>query len=131
MKKIIFAFFALFMFATSATAQNKTAYIDVYARGGGQHLKVTLLYGTDKVSYHSTDLGTVLNDLGQKGWILDESLVIPRHNTWSIATRHKFHIIMKKDFVDGENPFEGLKQTKKTAPQKDKATKKVKTTKKK
>lgn len=131
MKKIIFAFFALFMFATSATAQNKTAYIDVYARGGGQHLKVTLLYGTDKVSYHSTDLGTVLNDLGQKGWILDESLIIPRHNTWSIATRHKFHIIMKKEYKDGENPFDGLKKTKQPAPQKEIKQKKSKTAKKK
>jgi hypothetical protein len=38
---------------------------------------------------------------------------------------------LKKEYKDGENPFDGLKKTKKSAPQKEKTPKKSKASKKK
>ena len=131
MKKIFLALFSIFMFTAVASAQNKTAYLDVYARGGALNLNITVSFCGDNISYGSTNLGVILNELGQKGWVMDESIVIPRHNMWSMVTRHKLHIIMKKEYKDGENPFDGLKKTKKPAPQKEIKQKKSKTSKKK
>ena len=37
-------FIALAAIAVSVSAQTKVAYCDVYVRGGGQNLKVTIMY---------------------------------------------------------------------------------------
>lgn len=106
--------FVLFvLFAIGAHAQTKTAYCDVYLRGGGLHLKATVSYkGISYKITESTTIGNILALFTDNGWNLDESIVIPRHTLWSIATRHKLHLIMRKEFFDGENPFVSLEKIK-------------------
>ena len=94
------------------SAQTKTAYCDVYARGGGKHLKITIMYDGNKfydymlAPYNTrSNIGDVLNMLAEDGWELHETVVIPRHPFYSLFTRHKLHLIMKKEYQPGENPF--------------------------
>ena len=87
------------------SAQTKTAYCDVYARGGGQNLKITLMYNESIISVSRTNMGNILNMLAADGWTLDKDVVIPRHPLWSWFTRHKLHLIMKKEHQEGDNPF--------------------------
>lgn len=88
------------------SAQTKTAYCDVYARGGGQKMKVTVLYGKKPFLIgKKTNLGVVFDKLCNDGWVVDESLVIPRNGSLVFWTRHKIHLIMKKEYNEGENPF--------------------------
>ena len=94
------------------SAQTKTAYCDVYARGGGKHLKITIMYDGNKfydymlAPYNTrSNIGDVLNMLAEDGWELHETVVIPRHPFFSLFTRHKLHLIMKKEYQPGENPF--------------------------
>lgn len=107
MKKLLFIL-ALSLFSLDVSAQTKTAYCDVYARGGGKHMKITIIFNNTPYIYpngNRSNLGNVLNVLAADGWVLDRDVVIPRHPLYSTFTRHKLHLIMKKEYQEGENPF--------------------------
>lgn len=92
----------------SVSAQTKTAYLDLYMRGGGQHLKTTLIFNGSPIYLGRTNLGTTLNTLAQLEWEVDNKIEVERHPFFSMFTRHKFHIILKKVYQEGEIPFNGL-----------------------
>lgn len=107
MKKVLLIL-ALSFITLNVSAQTKVAYCDVYARGGGKHMKITIMYNDtpyDLLPYGECNLGSALNELAADGWVLDKDIVIPRHPQFSIFTRHKLHLIMKKEYQEGENPF--------------------------
>ena len=108
MKKLLLIL-ALSLFLSDVSAQTKTAYCDVYARGGGKHMKITIMYNNTPYEIYPdgnrSNLGNILNVLAYNGWVLDRDIVIPRHPLWSLFTRHKLHFIMKKEYQEGENPF--------------------------
>lgn len=97
------------LFACAATAQTQTAYLDLYQRGGGQHLKTTLIFDSYPVDLGRRNLGETLNMLAGLGWEVDKTLA-GANRVLFFPTRHKFHIILKKEFRTGENPFEGLQE---------------------
>lgn len=43
------------------------------------------------------------------GWEIDKTLHVRRIAYFFPWTRHKFHIILKKEYQEGENPYEGIK----------------------
>ena len=108
MKKLLFIL-ALLLFSFDVSAQTKIAYCDVYARGGGKHMKITIMYNNTPYEIYPdgkrSNLGNILNVLASDGWVLDKDIVIPRHPFFSSFTRHKLHFIMKKEYQEGENPF--------------------------
>ena len=108
MKKLLLIL-ALSLFLFDVSAQTKTAYCDVYARGGGKHMRITIMYNNTPYEMYPngnrSNLGNVLNVLASNGWVLDRDIVIPRHPLHSTFTRHKLHLIMKKEYQEGENPF--------------------------
>lgn len=97
------------LFACAATAQTQTAYLDLYQRGGGQHLRTSLTFDGNPVDLGRRNLGETLNLLAGLGWEVDKTLVVANRALF-FPTRHKFHIILKKEFRTGENPFEGLQE---------------------
>ena len=70
---------------------------------------ITIMYNNTPYEMHPdsnrSNLGNVLNELAADGWVLDRDIVIPRHPMHSSFTRHKLHLIMKKEYQEGENPF--------------------------
>ena len=54
-------------------------------------------------------MAQALDILGNDGWILDKVVPVQRMPLWYLplfsVTRHKVHLIMKKEFFEGENPF--------------------------
>ena len=108
MKRILFVFVLSFV-SLCASAQTKTAYCDIYARGGGKNMKITIMYNNAPYEIHPdenrSNLGNVLNELAADGWILDRDIVILRHPVFYMFTRHKLHLVMKKEYQEGENPF--------------------------
>lgn len=92
----------------SLSAQSKVAYCDVYVRGGGQNLRVTVMYNNYVHHFKRANMGGILNAFAAEGWALDSEIVIPRFHWWSWCTRHKLHLIMKKEYQAGENPFKNL-----------------------
>lgn len=90
------------------SAQTKVAYLDLYQRGGGKNLITTIMYNQNPITYGRMNLGEALNFLADKGWVIDQTLVGARRIPLLFVTRHKFHIILKKEYQYGENPFEGL-----------------------
>lgn len=108
MKKILLIL-ALAFVTLNVSAQTKIAYCDVYARGGWNNMTITIMYNNTPYemypSENRSNLGNVLNVLATDGWILDRDIVIPRHPIHSSFTRHKLHLIMKKEYQEGENPF--------------------------
>ncbi|MDE6777886.1 MAG: leucine-rich repeat domain-containing protein [Alistipes sp.] len=106
MKKLT-TMLAAALLACTATAQTQTAYLDLYQRGGGQHLKTTLTFDGSPVDLGRRSLGETLNLLAGLGWEVDQTLV-GANRVMFFPTRHKFHIILRKVFRAGENPFEGL-----------------------
>ena len=94
----------------SVSAQTKTAYCDVYMRGGYDCMTVTLMYDSNSHRLNrSYSMGEILNIMAEDGWVLDNDIVIPRHPIHSSFTRHKLHLIMKKEYNTGENPFAFIK----------------------
>ena len=94
----------------SVSAQTKTAYCDVYMRGGYDCMTVTIMYDSNSHRLNrSYSMGEILNIMAEDGWVLDNDIVIPRHPFQSIFTRHKLHLIMKKEYNTGENPFAFIK----------------------
>ena len=94
----------------SVSAQTKTAYCDVYMRGGYDCMTVTLMYDSNSHRLNrSYSMGEILNIIAEDGWVLDNDIVIPRHPLYSFFTRHKLHLIMKKEYNTGENPFAFIK----------------------
>ena len=108
MKKLLLIL-ALSLCLFDVSAQTKTAYCDVYARGGGKHMRITIMYNNTPYEMYPngnrSNLGNVLNVLASDGWVLDRDIVIPRHPFHSTFTRHKLHLIMKKEYQEGEKPF--------------------------
>ncbi len=116
MKKSLFLI-AFIMLTTYVTAQTKIAYCDVYARGGGQNLSVTFMFNNTPIHWQgNTNLGEILNFMSKDGWTLDKEIVIPKQGlrlfSWMNLTRHKLHLIMKKEYQEGENPFSSLQHIK-------------------
>lgn len=92
----------------SISAQNKVAYLDLYQRGGAKHLRTTLIFNQEPVYIGKKNLGEVLNMLAESGWEIDRTLNVRRLG-WSWPfTRHKFHVILKKEYSNKENLFEGM-----------------------
>lgn len=106
MKRIL-TLTAAALLACTATAQTQTAYLDLYQRGGGQHLRTSLTFDGNPVDLGRHSLGETLNLLAGLGWEVDKTLV-GANRVLFFPTRHKFHIILKKKFLPGENPFDGL-----------------------
>lgn len=98
--------------ALSASAQTKTAYLDLYQRGGAQHLRTTLMWNERPVQLGKRNLGDVLNMLSECGWEVDHTLsrkVYVKRSLWFWPfSRHKFHLVLKKEYREGEDPFAGL-----------------------
>ncbi|MBE6181421.1 MAG: hypothetical protein E7148_01845 [Rikenellaceae bacterium] len=112
MKKLLFLI-AFIMLTTCVTAQTQIAYCDIYARGGGQNLRVTFMFNNTPIHWQGyTNLGEILNFMSKDGWTLDKEIVINNNNKSLIATRHKLHLIMKKEYQEGENPFSSLQHIK-------------------
>ena len=103
MKKLI-ALLATMAIIGSISAQSKTAYLDLYQRGGAMHLKTTLIFNKKPVYLGKKNLGEVLNMLAESGWEVDKTFNVRRFGFW--VTRHKFHVVLKKEYQAGENPFE-------------------------
>lgn len=99
----------------SISAQNKTAYLDLYQRGGAQHLRTTLLFNQKKIYLKRKNMGEVLNMLAELGWEADweagKTNYLGRITLLRLFYRHKFHIILKKEYQTGENPFDGINYT--------------------
>ncbi|MBO5972389.1 MAG: hypothetical protein J6Q07_05225 [Alistipes sp.] len=109
MKKLLFIL-ALTLFSFDVSAQTKTAYCDVYMRGSYDVMTVTIMYDSDSHWLDRCyDMGEILNIMAEDGWVLDKDIVIPRHPFFSIFTRHKLHLIMKKEYSTGEDPFAFIK----------------------
>ena len=109
MKKFFIAFF-LIMCAFGASAQEtKTTYCDVYVRGGAKNQKVTVMYCNKMLNLNNSNMAEVLDILGNDGWELDQVVPVQRMPFLYIplfsVTRHKVHLIMKKEYNEGENPF--------------------------
>ena len=99
---------AMLMCISNLSAQTKIAYCDVYLRGGWNSLTATIMYDSTTFElggYKGSNIGEVLNYMAADGWVLDREIVIPRHPYFSLFTRHKLHLIMKKEYKPGENPF--------------------------
>ena len=99
---------AMLMCISNLSAQTKIAYCDVYLRGGWNSLTATIMYDSTTFElgeYNGSNIGEVLNYMAADGWVLDREIVIPRHPYFSLFTRHKLHLIMKKEYQPGENPF--------------------------
>lgn len=109
MKKLLLLIGLICCFG-SASAQTKTAYCDVYMRGGYDCMTVTIMYDSNSHRLNrSYSMGEILNILAEDDWVLDNDIVIPRHPFFSLFTRHKLHLIMKKEYNTGENPFAFIK----------------------
>ena len=109
MKRIFLAFF-LIMCAFGASAQEtKTTYCDVYVRGGAKNQKVTIMYCNKILNLNNSNMAEALDILGNDGWELDQVVPVQRMPFLYIplfsVTRHKVHLIMKKEYNEGENPF--------------------------
>ena len=109
MKKLFLAFF-LIMCAFGASAQEtKTTYCDVYVRGGAKNQKVTIMYCNKILNLNNSNMAEALDILGNDGWELDQVVPVQRMPFLYIplfsVTRHKVHLIMKKEYNEGENPF--------------------------
>ena len=105
MKKLITLLAAMAIFG-SISAQSKTAYLDLYQRGGAQHLRTTLIFNKKPIYLGKKNLGEVLNMLAESGWEIDKTLNVRRVCWFWPFTRHKFHFVLKKEYQAGENPFE-------------------------
>lgn len=111
MKRILLAI-AVMLSVWTVSAQTKTAYCDVYLRGGGLNLNATIAFNGNTYDYiERVNIGEIINEFAAAGWVLQETVVIPRHPFSSMFTRHKLHLIMKKEYKEGENPFKGLGTT--------------------
>lgn len=109
MKRLFLAFF-LIMCAFGASAQEtKTTYCDVYVRGGAKNQKVTIMYCNKILNLNNSNMAEALDILGNDGWELDQVVPVQRMPFLYIplfsVTRHKVHLIMKKEYNEGENPF--------------------------
>ena len=108
MKRILFVFVLSFV-SLCASAQTKTAYCDIYARGGGLNLNITISFDGNSIDYlEPMNIGEILNIMASDGWVIDREIVIPRHGI--PITRHKLHLIMKKEYKYGEDPFSLFKK---------------------
>ena len=92
----------------SVSAQSKTAYLDLYQRGGAQHLRTTLIFNQEPIYLGKKNLGEVLNMLAKSGWEIDKTLNVQRIDMFLFVTRHKFHIVLKKEYQEGEDPYDGI-----------------------
>jgi hypothetical protein len=85
------------MVATICSAQVKYTYCDVYARGGWNNMNITIMHNNKVILQTKGNISFAINAMADQGWVLDESIVIPRQGL--PVTRHKLHFIMKKEYV--------------------------------
>ena len=119
MKKLFVSLFLIMCCVFSAQAQQtKTTYCDVYVRGGAKNQKVTIMYCDKVFNLNNANMALALDILGNDGWVLDEAIQIQRMPFLYVplfsVTRHKIHLIMKKEFNEGENPFSLLTDNKRS-----------------
>lgn len=119
MKKLFVSLFLIMCCVFSASAQQtKTTYCDVYVRGGAKNQKVTIMYCDKVFNLNNANMALALDILGNDGWVLDEAIQIQRMPLFYVplfsVTRHKIHLIMKKEFNEGENPFSLLTDNKRS-----------------
>ncbi len=107
MKKLLM-FVAIAMMVASAQAQTQIAYLDLYQRGGARHLRTTLMFDGNPIYIGKWNLGEMLNILAKQGWEIDHTLIGANRVMLYLPTRHKFHIVLKKEYTKGTDPFEGL-----------------------
>ena len=77
MKKLITVLAAMAIVG-AVSAQSKTAYLDLYQRGGAQHLRTTLIFYQEPIYLGKKNLGEVLNMLAGLGWEIDKTLHVRR-----------------------------------------------------
>ena len=119
MKKFFVSLFLIMCCVFSASAQQtKTTYCDVYVRGGAKNQKVTIMYCHKIFNLNNANMAEALDILGNDGWVLDEVIQVQRMPLFYVplfsVTRHKVHLIMKKEFNEGENPFSLFTDNKRT-----------------
>ena len=119
MKKFFVSLFLIMCCEFSASAQQtKTTYCDVYVRGGAKNQKVTIMYCDKVFNLNNANMALALDILGNDGWVLDEVVTVQRMYHPLVMpfwfTRHKLHLIMKKEFNEGENPFSLLTDNKRS-----------------
>lgn len=73
----------------------------------------------DKIfNLNNANMAQALDILGNDGWVLDQVIEVQRMPLWYFplftVTRHKVHLIMKKEFNEGENPFSLLTDNKRS-----------------
>lgn len=68
----------------------------------------TLLFDDRPVELGRRNLGEVLNRLARQGWEVDHTFA-GANRVLLFPTRHKFHIILRKSYETGEDPFEELR----------------------
>lgn len=119
MKRFVILLIAI-VIAMNVFAQSKTAYMDIYQRGGAQHLRTTIIFDDKPIYLGRKNIGEILNVLAASGWTVDRTFNVRR---FGLPTRHKFHIILKKEYREGENPFDGISSdyinTRKVGPVQD------------
>ncbi len=72
-------------------------------------MRTTLMFNNTQRWCGKMTLGQALNMLAEDGWVVDKTLIgANRVGAAFFVTRHKFHIILKKEYQQGENPFEKL-----------------------
>ena len=122
MKKIIISLIGILLYIVSANAQTKTAYCDLYVRGGGQNLRTSIMYNHKPIHIGRANTAEMLNKLSELGWEIQNDIsgsIINVKRAPALCTRHKFHLILKKTYAENENPFHGLDQMKYNKPIKD------------
>ena len=73
-------------------------------------MTVTIMFDSNSHRLNrSYSMGEILNIMAEDDWVLDNDIVIPRHPWFSYFTRHKLHLIMKKEYNKGEDPFAFVK----------------------
>ena len=80
------------------------------------NMKITIMYNNQSINIFGSNranIGEVLNIMANDGWTLDREIVIPRHTLYSMFTRHKLHLILKKEYREGEDPFAKINKRKK------------------
>ena len=119
MKKYFLLLISILSITSVSNAQTKTAYCDLYVRGGAQHQRTTLMYNNTPLKIGKANTAEMLNALSALGWelkgndISGSMIEVKRFYGWPI-TRHKYHFILCKTYSDNENPYQGLSKLVKT-----------------
>ncbi len=114
MKKYFLTLISVLSIVSFSNAQTKTAYCDLYVRGGGQHQRTTIMYNGTPLKIGKANTAQMLNALSTLGWELQNDISgsiieVKRFFGWPM-TRHKYHIILNKTYAANEDPYQGLNE---------------------